>query len=189
MNRGRRLPNFTTKETNFFTRKKQMDTMSRISVKNLDNACLFACCIDTRWDIFVVLLKLVKLFFFFCVIIWSEFQSWISWHLTYFVFFCALYTLVSTKQNQITQGALSSCVSFIKRKVIVIIFTSLFTKLPWPGDNEVIFRCFESIWHLPTCLPQTVEASHCPLYYWKSSKKLEIPIFLSLAWGSNSRNW
>ena len=34
-----------------------------------------------------------------------------------------------------------------------------FTKLPWPGDSEGTFR---SLSQAATCLPHTVEASHCP---------------------------
>ena len=36
----------------------------------------------------------------------------------------------------------------------------VFTKLPWLGDSEESFRYRVK---LPTCLPHTVEASHCPL--------------------------
>ena len=42
---------------------------------------------------------------------------------------------------------------------IVIAITSLFTKLPWPGDSEGTFR---SSSQTATCLPPAVEASHCP---------------------------
>ena len=38
----------------------------------------------------------------------------------------------------------------------------LFTKLPWPGDSEVIFVIFESSSLLPTFLSLTVEISHYP---------------------------
>ena len=42
---------------------------------------------------------------------------------------------------------------------------TLFTDLPWPEDSEGTFMVFESSCHLPTCLPHTVEASHCPFYW------------------------
>ena len=37
--------------------------------------------------------------------------------------------------------------------------TSFFTKLPWPEDSEWTFL---SSSQTATCLPHTVEASHCP---------------------------
>ena len=42
--------------------------------------------------------------------------------------------------------------------LIVIVITSLSTKLPRPEDSEDFASC-----HQPTCLPHTAEASHRPL--------------------------
>ena len=37
----------------------------------------------------------------------------------------------------------------------------LVTKLPWPDESEGTLRSSEPSYHLPTCLPHTVEAPDC----------------------------
>ena len=51
----------------------------------------------------------------------------------------------------------------------------LFNKLPWPEESDGIFR---SSSQAATCLPHTVEASHCPLIVEYQARKLWIPIFI-----------
>ena len=51
----------------------------------------------------------------------------------------------------------------------------LFTKLPWPGDSEVTFRSSGQA-APPTCLPHTVEASHCPFNCWTSSRERQFTL-------------
>ena len=46
----------------------------------------------------------------------------------------------------------------------------------------------ESRCHLPTCLPHTVEASHCPLNCWKSSRKTVNFNFYRF-WFDSTANW
>ena len=55
----------------------------------------------------------------------------------------------------------------------------LFTKLPLPGDSKRYFSVFESSCHLPSCLPHTVETSHCPFNCWTSSREGLNTIFYS----------
>ena len=56
----------------------------------------------------------------------------------------------------------------------VILINILFTKLLWPGDSELgtlIRSSSQAITcPVPTCLPHTVEALHCP-FLWLNVKK------------------
>ena len=46
-------------------------------------------------------------------------------------------------------------------QVIILVSTTLFTELPWPGDSERTFQSSSQATTCPPhCLPQTVEASH-----------------------------
>ena len=63
----------------------------------------------------------------------------------------------------------------------VIVITFLFTKLLWPGDSEgggLGLRV--KLTPARLSIPHTVEASHCPFYYRKSSKEVLNTKFYSL---------
>ena len=47
----------------------------------------------------------------------------------------------------------------------VMVITSLSNWLPWPGNNEETFSVFESSYHLPTCLQQTVDTLPSPMSF------------------------
>ena len=54
----------------------------------------------------------------------------------------------------------------------------LFINLPWPKDSERTFWSSNQAIPLPTCLPPTVEASHCPFNAEHQVRKQWIPVFL-----------
>ena len=66
--------------------------------------------------------------------------------------------------------------------LFVIVINILFAKLPWPGDSKETFQSSSQVatCPVPTCLPHTVEASHCPFNCWTSSREAVNPNFYSL---------
>ena len=64
-----------------------------------------------------------------------------------------LFKLANQSQDMKELGVRQKCCTKIKAKNNNI----LFTKYPWPGDNEQTFRSSNQA---ATCLPPTLEASH-----------------------------
>ena len=63
---------------------------------------------------------------------------------------------------------------------VIIVITSLFTKLLWPGNSKrTLITIHASSCHLPTCVTHTVEASRCSFFTGKrQAVKLWILLFI-----------
>ena len=89
----------------------------------------------------------------------------------YFLIYSPRYLIYSAcSEQKLTENA--------KLRFIVIVVTvHLYSLVALAGRQRRELSVFASNCHLPTCLPHTVEASHCPCIAGRQAGKLSIPIF------------